>query len=329
MADICVIIVNYNGGRWLGPCLEAVKRQTFRDFDVVLVDNGSTDGSMSCAQNFPENWKIILAGENLGFAVANNLAARQTETPWLAMLNPDTVADENWLSEFVAARDRYPDVAMFGSSLINLDDSTRMDGMGDCYHISGLAWRGGHGSVRPENLPEGEVFAPCAAAAFYRRDVFEAAGGFDEDFFCYMEDVDLAFRLRLAGHRCIQLASSIVAHAGSAISGRRSAFAIYHGYRNLIWTFARNMPLGLMIVALPFHLILVLALLAKSLAAGGLGDAVRGFAAGYGGLGRALAKRDKTPGKIGMLVLAKSLVWSPLAAARRAIVVDESRIVPK
>ena len=154
------------------------------------------------------------------------------------------------------ATTRHPDAVMFGSTQIDAADIRRLDGAGDVYHASGLVWRGHHGAPVGSLPPEGEVFAPCAAAALYRRDLFLEAGGFDEGFFCYCEDVDLGFRLRLLGHKCIQVAGARVHHVGSAITGRRSTFATYHSTRNRIWMFVKNMPMALLVPLLPLHIAL-------------------------------------------------------------------------
>ncbi len=130
------------------------------------------------------------------------------------------------------------------------------DGTGDIYHVSGLAWRRDHGvKVSSVKRLSGEIFSPCAAASLVKRSVFIKAGGFDEDFFCYMEDVDLGFRLQLMGHRSFYVAEAIVEHVGSATTHRNSDFAVYHGNRNLVWTYFKNMPGVLLWVYLPQHLL--------------------------------------------------------------------------
>ena len=132
-----------------------------------------------------------------------------------------------------------------------------LDGTGDVYHVSGLGWRRDHGKKESQAIgQDGEIFAPCAAAALYRRDILLEVGGFDETFFCYFEDVDLAFRLRLKGYRCYYISSARVRHVGSAITGRRSDFSIYHGHRNLVWAYFKNMPSPLVWFYLPLHVVL-------------------------------------------------------------------------
>ncbi len=163
----------------------------------------------------------------------------------------------DWLERLLAAADKHPASASFGARLVDANDSGRLDGTGDVYHVSGLAWRRDHG--RPTAVGasvSGEIFAPCAAAALYRRDAFLEVGGFDEDFFCYFEDVDLGFRLRLLGYRSQYVADAVVRHVGSAVTGRRSPFSLYHGHRNLVWTYCKNMPNPLFWLYLPQHLLL-------------------------------------------------------------------------
>ena len=145
----------------------------------------------------------------------------------------------------------------FASRMISAGDPNLLDGAGDEYHASGLVWRHGHGATASGYLTEPrEVFSPCAAAALYRRSDLIEVESFDEDFFCYVEDVDLGFRLRLAGRRCLYVPDAVVHHVGSATTGRRSDFCVYHGHRNLVWAFLKNMPMPLLAVYLPAHLFL-------------------------------------------------------------------------
>ncbi|MDS4028232.1 MAG: glycosyltransferase family 2 protein [Candidatus Contendobacter sp.] len=251
-------MVNHNGGRYLGRCLRALAAQTVRPRQTIVIDNASTDGSIdSLPEHFP--WlHIIHCTENLGFAAANNLAvARGEPTEWLALLNPDAFPAPDWLAALQRATRDYPQYAVFGSRLLDAADPERLDGAGDCYHVSGLAWRRWHGGSATEHgLRVEEVFAPCAAAALYRRRVFREVDGFDERFFCYMEDVDLGFRMRLLGYRCLYVPMAVVHHVGSGITGIRGEFATYHGHRNLIWTYVKNMPSPWFWLYLPAHLAL-------------------------------------------------------------------------
>ena len=318
---VSVLIVNYNSGGDLGRCLAALTAQTMRDFEVVLVDNGSTDGSLdqALAESGLPRLRLIRAGENLGFAAGNNRAAATAQAPLLALLNPDAFAAPDWLAVLLDAAGRHPDVAMFGSTQLVDADPDRLDGAGDVYHISGLVWRGA-GDVRPEALPaEADAFCPCAAAALYRRDAFVEAGGFDERFFCYCEDVDLGFRLRLAGQRALQIKAAQVRHKGSATTGRYSPFAAYHGTRNRLWVFAKCMPLPLLALLWPLHLAVTALVLVRAARRGIARPVLRGFTDGIAGLGPVLSARRSVQARrtVPLGRLMRAMRWSPLALLTR------------
>ncbi len=161
-----------------------------------------------------------------------------------------------WLENLLQAAQAHSTAAAFGSRQLCHENPNRLDGIGDCYHASGMAWRQGHGQPQQtRHLVAQEIFAPCAAAALYRRAAIMALDGFDESYFCYMEDVDLGFRLRLAGHSARYVPTAVVRHVGSATSGgQHSDFAVFHGHRNMVWTFVKNMPSPLLWLLLPWHL---------------------------------------------------------------------------
>ena len=240
-----VIIVNYNGGEWLSRCVEALAAQSEADFEAFLVDNGSTDGSLERLPKLDTRFEIIRAGENLGFAAANNLAAKKARADWLVMLNPDAFPHIDWL-ECGLKETQAEGVTMVGSLQYMALEPGILDGVGDFYHASGLAWRAGFGHPIAHAPSESfEAFAPCGAGAFYHREAYLKLGGFDERYFCYFEDVDLGYRMRLVGGRCVQSVHAKIDHVSSGISGRASEFAVYHGTRNRIWTFYKNTPYAL------------------------------------------------------------------------------------
>lgn len=254
---IAVVIVNYDSGPLLQRCLESIAAQTRAPCSVIVVDNCSRDGSEAVAEAFP-GVLLLRQPRNLGFAAANNRGiAAATDCDWVATLNPDATASPDWIAALRSAVSRYPDCDSFACCLLDGADPSRMDGAGDAYHLSGLPWRHLHGAsadAAPHAVTE--VFGACAAGAMYRRAVLGACGGFDEDLFCYVEDVDIAFRIRLLGGRCLYLPEARVHHLGSATVGRGSAFQIYHGHRNLVWVFVKNMPGALLWLLLPLHLLL-------------------------------------------------------------------------
>jgi GT2 family glycosyltransferase len=257
-----VIIVNWNGEQFLERCLVALMAQAVKPHEIILVDNASSDRSFEIARRFPAV-RVIALAQNTGFARGNNLAieAASKGSEWIALLNPDAFAAPRWLETLLMAAESNPDFDVFGSKLVNAADPGVLDGAGDVYHVSGLVWRTAHGlSVSAMGDSVCEIFSPCAAAALYRRSAFEEVGGFDEDFFCYVEDVDLGFRLRLAGYRCLYVPQSVAHHVGSGTTGgQHSDFSVYHGHRNLVWTFVKNMPGGLFWLLLPLHVALNLA----------------------------------------------------------------------
>ncbi len=260
---VTVVIVNWNGGDLLLAVLQALGRQTRPPVRIVVMDNGSGDGSAEAVESRFPSVRLRRLGVNLGFAAANNRALRdEVTTEWVALLNPDAVPEPDWLERLWQGMKAHPGHAAYGCRLRRLDDPGILDGTGDCYHPCGWAWRRDHGVPESRgNRWAGEIFAPCAAAALYHRPTVLRVGGFDETFFCYFEDVDLGFRLRLAGERCFYLPDAVVRHAGSATTGRRSDFAVYHGCRNLIWCWWKNMPDSLRRRWLPAHLLFNLALL--------------------------------------------------------------------
>jgi len=259
--SVAVIVVNYNGGDMLLRCLHDLAGQTWPAFKVIVVDNASSDDSMRRAEQKYPHIHAVRLETNVGFAMGNNIGAEfALECSWIACLNPDAYAYPDWLSNLMRAAQAHPEFAMFGSKLMLAPRPDRLDGTGDIYHVCGAAWRRDHRrKLADGHHVEEEIFAPCAAAALYRRDAFDAAGGFDNDFFCFFEDVDLAFRMRLLGYRCLYVPSAIVHHVSSAITGFQSDFTVYHGHRNLVWTFFKNMPLPLFLAFLPLHILLNMA----------------------------------------------------------------------
>jgi GT2 family glycosyltransferase len=256
--SVSIIIVNWNGASVLPQCLAALAAQTYTDFEVILVDNGSSDASLTLAQTTSAffNLHIEKLPKNVGFAAANNIGAKCAQGQWLALLNTDAFPSETWLEKMLQAVAQQPDNIFLASQLIQANNHDLLDGVGDALHISGLAWRRKHGrsTLEPDAQRTHEVFSACAAAALYPRNAFLQVGGFDESFFSYHEDVDLAFRLRLRGLCCLYIPEAIVYHVGSATHGARSDFVIYHGHRNLVWSFIKNMPGHLLWLYLPVHI---------------------------------------------------------------------------
>ncbi len=318
--QVAVIVVAYQSRAHLQRCMDALAAQTFSGFELVVWDNGSTDGALD-ALRAPAH-AILRRSDNIGFAAANNRAVALTRAPAIALLNPDAFPEPDWLERLVAALNADSQAGAVGSVQLDDADPSRLDGAGDVYHAFGIPFRGGYGASRPARIPAGEIFGPCAAAAIYRREAFDALGGFDESFFCYCEDVDLAFRLRAAGWRCRLEPRAVVRHVGSASAGLRSAFAVRHGVRNRLWTFVKNMPAPLLIAMAPAHVAMTAGLWLR--------DAVRDPAAarataaglrdGLAGLPQIWRARRNAAGARATpwWRLARAFCWNPWTLLRRA-----------
>lgn len=263
---VAVVIVNWNSWPLLARCLEALTAQTYQDFSVTIIDNASSEEPPEHLLAAYPGAQLIRNLSNTGFAAANNLAVNHytDSSPWVALLNPDAFAQPDWLAELMRAALAHPDCDVFASRQLNAADPTLLDGDADQYYLSGRARRDGYGLPLAQHLVSQPiqtalrpVFSPCGAAALYRRSVYFEVGGFDEDFFCYFEDVDLGFRLQLAGYRCLLVTRAVVHHVGSASTGgQHGDFAVYHGHRNMLWTFVKDMPGLLFWALLPLHVAL-------------------------------------------------------------------------
>ena len=245
--DVSVIVLNYNGRRWLGPCLDALAAQ--RDpppFETIVVDNASTDESVALlGAQFP--WvRVVRNDRNLGFAAGNNVGSASASGATLVFLNNDTVVEPEWLANLCRPLTA-GGVDLVTSRVVFLDDPAVVDSAGDGYLRAGGAYKRGHRSPVAPHLESKEVFGACGAAFAIRRSLFVELGGFDARFFMVYEDVDLWYRARLAGHRCWYAADAVVRHAGSGTLGRLSDSAVFYGQRNLEWTWIKNTPRPLLL----------------------------------------------------------------------------------
>ncbi len=322
--DFSVLIVNYNGGAYVQGALDSLKRQTHRSFEVILLDNASVDGSVDGldASGLPA-FRLMRESENHGFARGNNLAAAEARGRWLALLNPDAAARPDWLAEVLAGTMRHPGVTSFACTQLWMHDETKLDGAGDNYLLFGIPWRGGFHRPVTELPAEGTCFSPCGASAVYHRETFMAAGGFDERLFCFCEDVDLGFRLRLEGGSCVFLPDAVVSHAGGGLSEKVSGFAVRNGTRNRLWVYLKCMPAVLLVATLPGHIALTIAILLRGLMTGRFGDAMKGLVEAVSGLGpvweeRRVVQAHRTA-SLGSL--ARAMVWNPLKMLGRRIAV--------
>jgi GT2 family glycosyltransferase len=256
MPRVSIIIVNWNGLEHLETCLESLEAQTFRDFEVVMVDNGSTDGSVEFIKaSYP--WvKLVELHENTGFATGNNVGLENASGEYVVALNNDTRADANWLATIVRVADNNPRVGMVGSRICSFDDPDVIDSLGHGVCRDGMS-RGRFRLRNYSTIQMGkveEILFPSACVALYRRAMLDETGFFDDDFFAYAEDTDLGLRGRLAGWGALLATDAVVYHKYSKTGGVFSPFKICLVERNHYWVALKNFPLRLLLL-IPFFTI--------------------------------------------------------------------------
>ena len=253
---VSVLVLNWNGAAHLPRCLDALQAQTFRDFEALVLDNASTDHSADEVEMRWPGFHLIRFEHNLGFAAGNNRGAQLARGRWLVFLNNDAFPQPDWLERLVEAARAWPAFTFFASRLVYAGDLDRMQAAGDVLNVSGFAWSRDNGfPLEAAHLEAEEVFSSCAAAAMFQRRAFLDAGGFNDDFVSHLEDVDLGFRLRLAGQHCLYVPAAVVAHVVSASYGAESERTVYQVQRNVVWMYVANMPGRLFWKYLPAHLI--------------------------------------------------------------------------
>lgn len=252
---ISVIIVNWNGKHHLQECLSALSEQIFEDYETVFVDNGSADGSIEFVQENFLHVKLIKLKQNKGFCKGNNIGLQHAAGEFIALLNNDTRVDKCWLQELFDAIKFDSQVGICASSMVNYFNPDIIDTAGDGYDICGVGFKIGNGLSVSNYQNKRYVFGACAGAALYRRSMLEDIGFFDEDFFAIGEDIDLNFRARIAGYKCIYVPKAIVYHKVNQTVGLDSDFLLYHKRRNVEYTYFKNMPALLLIVTFPFHVL--------------------------------------------------------------------------
>jgi GT2 family glycosyltransferase len=289
---VAVIVVNKNGRHHLTECFQSLVAQTYSNIEIILVDNNSTDDSVAYVQaHFPQV-RIICQETNLGFAAGNNIGIQATESPWIATLNNDTKVDPNWLTELVQVAQSDERVGMCASKMLFYDRPHLINSAGICVDRAGIAWdrRGGESNDETEEAAV-PVFGPSAGAALYRRSMLDEIGLFDEEYFAYLEDVDLAWRARLAGWRCLYVSTAVVHHRHSATSIEGSPFKSRMLARNKLWTILKNYPWPALLFYLPLILTYDLGSVCISLVQRRDANPLRGRLMSLSQLGTVLRKR--------------------------------------
>ncbi len=246
---VSVIIPNWNGAGHLPECLTSLEQQRFEGYEVALVDNGSTDESLSLVErDFP--WVRIVRNEaNLGFSAAVNAGIRATNSEYVVLLNNDTRAREDWLERLVVAMDGAPEASFAACRMLRYDPPHRIDSAGDRFSLlRGGGVNIGGGEPAEDHEQPAWVFGACAGAALYRRSLFDDIGLFDEDFFLVFEDVDLSLRARVAGHECLYVPEAIVYHKRGASTDVQSVSVASRSFRNFVWVAGKTLPLPLLML---------------------------------------------------------------------------------
>ncbi|BCS54874.1 glycosyltransferase family 2 protein [Geobacter sp. SVR] len=241
---VSVIILNWNGRAYLKECLDSLAAQTFRDFETILVDNGSKDESAGYVRNTYPWVRLVELTENTGFAAGNNRGLAEAHgVQHIVTLNNDTKIVPEFLAELVRAVNADSGIGMVAAKMLNFFQQGRIDSVGVRPTKAGLGENIGVGKTDEGQFdkPE-EVFGPCAGAALYRRKMLEDVGFFDADFFAYYEDLDLAWRGRLAGWKAVTAPRAVAYHVHSATGGRMSPFTVYQVQRNKWYVLLKNWP---------------------------------------------------------------------------------------
>ncbi len=252
---ISVIVLNYNGKHLIGECLEALFLQSFRDFEIIVVDNGSSDGSTGFLEDtFGDRIRLIKNSQNLGFAEGNNIGFTHASGEFVALLNNDAVADSEWLSQLHSATMSSPEsCGMWASKILFYENRLMIDTIGHLMYPDGLNRGQGKNEIDHGQYDmQREVFFPSGCAALYRKTMLDVIGGFDPDFFAYGDDTDIGLKARLAGWTCVLVPNAVVYHHSSATAGKYSPMKAYLVERNRLWILIKYFPFTQILLS-PFH----------------------------------------------------------------------------
>jgi len=304
--QISIIIPNFNGEQFLKECLNSIKKQNFSHYEVIIVDNGSNDGSVEYLNENYDEFTLIQNQENLGFATAVNQGIKASNAEYVFLLNNDTELEVECVSKLLNCIDNDENIFGVSSKMIQNQDRNLIDDAGDEYTILGYTKKVGNNRSKELYKNKREIFSACAGAALYRRNIFDIIGYFDENFFAYMDDVDISYRARIYGFKCVYCPEAVVYHDVSATSGSKyNAFKIRLAARNNVYVPYKNMPWPQLILNLLF---LILGFLIKYLVflkKGHGNDYIAGLKEGL----TSLDKIDRIRYKNGRLANYLSIEW--------------------
>lgn len=249
---VTVVIPNYNGKHFLKDCLDSLAKQKYRDFETLIVDNASTDGSIEFIEQNYKNVTLMKLDKNYGFCGGVNIGIKASKTEYVLLLNNDTEVDENFVGNMVKAIDKSPKIFSVSSRMVNFYTRDIMDDAGDTYNLLGYGAQRGVGQPIKRFDKPAKVFSACGGAAIYRKSVFEEMGYFDENHFAYLEDIDVGYRAKTRGYINTYEPKAIVYHVGSGTTGSKyNSFKVKMAARNNIYVIYKNMPLLQLIINLP------------------------------------------------------------------------------
>jgi GT2 family glycosyltransferase len=252
--NISVVIPNYNGANYIKRCIESVKHQTVST-EIIVVDNGSNDESLSIIKKHTDV-KIVTLSQNYGFSYAVNRGIEATNGDYIVLLNNDCFLEKDWVEQVYKTIISDKNIFSCCSKMINENNHRLLDDVGDYYNILGWAFQMGNGKSSNLFEQKAEVFSTCAGASIYRKSIFKEIGLFDEQFFAYLEDVDIGYRARIFGYKNVYCPKARCYHIGSATSGGvYNSFKIKYSARNNIYLIYKNMPYIQLMINLPFLLL--------------------------------------------------------------------------
>jgi GT2 family glycosyltransferase len=244
---VSVIVLNWNGKDHIDECLDTLFKQTYKNYEVIVVDNGSTDGSNDTIKNKFKKAKLIQNKKNAGFCKANNQGIRISKGKYIITLNNDTKIDKDWLKELVEVAETHPEAGMLSCKMLFYDKPDHINSRGLKLYYDAKAVDEGFNVPDSENEEIKEVFGPCGGAAFFTRelinDINQNNEFYDEDFFIYSDDLDVSFRARLRGWKCLYVPKARIYHKFQGTTGKISNFGLYYGIKNKMFFIIKNYPL--------------------------------------------------------------------------------------
>ncbi len=298
MDTVSVIIANFNGKKYLEKCLSSLGKQIYTAREIIVVDNGSTDNSVSFIRNNYPDVILIENKNNLGFAEANNIGYKVSKGDYILFINNDTEGGNNFVAELIKTLISDEKIGVSFSKLLLMDDPKKYDTFGSYFTRTGFIYHAGYlqeDKGQYDNVKQ--VFSPKGVSFMVKREVIKKTELFDSDFFCYFEETDFFWRVWLSGHKIAFSPKSVVYHKGSGTSLKLNSDLIdYHSFKNRICTLLKNLSLGNLILILPIHLLLCLLISATFFILGKPSNAkaiIRAIGWNIANFGATLKKRKK------------------------------------